>query len=204
MKRHSFYAVPCISLPFVVLFADCTRGASAKASDSSARAVAKEIFVLPAGYRGPFLAIYDQDSAEQPTWQGDTAVYNVPPSGVVRIGSPEPQSGTRTSHVFANRPGERIPNYPTCADMRAQVPDSRLAVCWLDFSIRPTGTPDHVVAVVTDWIGIPANFERTTVVYDSVLLGGHGIGVRGWEEPRDLKRRNSEASKVRSGRSSRI
>jgi hypothetical protein len=162
------------------------RGASA---DGVAKVPSRELFVLPESYEGPFIAIYDQRDAELPRWTGDTAVFAVPSNGIVRIAYPEPPRGTRTAFVFVGGKRMRLRNYPTCADMRVAVADSLSAVCWLDFQGGGTGIPDHIVAVVTKWERIPLNFERTTVVYDSVLFGAQGHFRQKWEEPRDLKRK---------------
>lgn len=83
----------------------------------------------------------------------------------------------------------QLRSYPTCSDMRVAVADSSSAVCWLDFQGGGTGIPNHIAAVVTKRERIPLNFERTTVVYDSVLFGAKGHFRRKWEEPRDLKRK---------------
>ena len=152
----------------------------------------QEIFVLPQNYRGPFIAIYGQPDGKPPGWHGDTAIIVVPPSGVVRLPYPEPPTQTLTAHVFENARALHLRNYPTCADMRLVVTDSATAICWFDFHVDVGGTPEHVVAVVTNWNGIPKMFEATSQLYDSVLLGGKGIGRRHWEEPPDLKRKRAE------------
>lgn len=74
--------------------------------------------------------------------------------------------------------------------MRVWVTDSLPRICWLDYSVGGTGIPSHVVAVVTDWVGIPANFNRTTFVYDSVLHKGKGLAIQKWTEPPELRRRH--------------
>jgi len=73
--------------------------------------------------------------------------------------------------------------------MRVHVSDTITSICWLDYSIGGTGVPRHVVAVVTNWSSIPANFNRTSFVYDSVLYKGPGTTIRKWEEPPELLRR---------------
>jgi hypothetical protein len=146
-----------------------------------------EIFVVPQAYRGPFIAIFGQQAGAFPEWRGDTAVYRVPDNGILRVALPEPPHSTKAVLVFANAPNNWIGNYPTCADMRVYVTDDRPRVCWLDYSVGGTGIPDHIVAVVTDWTGIPDQFNRTSFVYDSAVLGRKKAN-RHWEEPRDLPR----------------
>ena len=152
----------------------------------------QEVFILPAGYRGPFIAIYDQPNGQSPEWRGDSAIFAVPKNGVIRIKSVEPGMRTKTSHVFEGRPSSTMDAYPTCADMRVHPIDSLPAVCWLDFQMLGTGIPNHIVAVITDWAGIPENFERTTALYDSVLFGGKGLAAKKWEDPPDFKRKRAE------------
>ena len=153
------------------------------------RTPVQEIFVLPDGYRGPFIAIYAQRGGAVPSWRGDTAYYNVPTNGILRISLNEP-GDSKTSHVFSGRPTELLGNYPTCADMRIYVRDEEPRVCWLDYSVGGSLIPNHIVAVITDWRGIPEDFTRTGLVYDSVLNAGKGNWVRKWEEPRELRQQS--------------
>jgi hypothetical protein len=148
-----------------------------------------ETFIVADGYRGPLLTIYSQPGGASPSWKADTAVYPMPSNGILRIVGAEPPNSTKTAYVFASRPTEWIGNYPTCADMRVNVHDTKPQVCWLDYSIGGTGVPGHTVAILTDWAGIPANFNRTTFVYDSVLFNGKGRGRQIWTEPKDIEKR---------------
>lgn len=162
---------------------------SGQGANGLSRVPRMEIFVLPTGYRGPFLAIYGQAQAPQPIWRGDTAFYDVPPGGVVRVPYPEPPRSTRTSHVFANEPKKTLGNYSTCEDMRVHLSDPTPGVCWFGHSVGGTGIPDHIVAVVTSWAEIPANFNRTSFVYDSVLFQGKRRMDIKWEEPPEILQR---------------
>ena len=159
----------------------CAR--SARNDDARQRVPAMEIFILPAGYRGAFVAVYGETKAPHPTWRADTAFYSVSPQGVARVPRPEPPRSTRTSLVFANDLSKRLNNYPTCEDMRVSASGSEPHVCWFGSSFMEPGTPDHIVAVVTDWSGIPVNFNRTSFVYDSVLFQGRRKMNLKWEEP---------------------
>lgn len=192
MINFSSFRSQIVVLLFLVGgFVHCRQGA-APPVNRSLRVPAREVFLLPPGYLGPFIAIYGEKNAVEPRWSGDTAMFFVGPSGVIRIKYQEPSNATITSHAYVGSPSRVLPNYPTCADMRVHVTDQRVGICWLDFAVHLERTPDHVVAVITDWNSIPKNFERTTAVYDSVLLGGKGLGKRGWDEPRDLKRKRAD------------
>ncbi len=76
--------------------------------------------------------------------------------------------------------------------MRVQVRDSEPRVCWLDFPMGTNTTPDHIVAVITDWTALPENFERATALYDSVLFDGKGLAAKKWEEPPDFRRKRTD------------
>lgn len=167
----------------------CCASQAGTTGGESKRTPALEIFFLPKDYRGPFIAVYGQRGGVVPRWTGDTAVYLVPKDGILKISLEEPPRSTKVSHVFADKPKVTLRNIPTCADMRVRVADSIPSICWLDYSVGGTGIPNHVVAVVTDWIGIPTNFNRTTFVYDSVLFNGSGKATQKWEEPPELRRR---------------
>lgn len=187
-------------LPFSVLtlsVVSCNVNKPARNGEPALKVPRLETFVLPKGYRGPFVAVYSQHDGQRPRWKGDTAVFSVGVTGVIRIPYPEPPASSRTSHVFADRPSHALRNYPTCADMRVDSKDALIAVCWLDFRVSLQNSPEHIVAVVTDWAGIPDNFERTTLVYDSVVFSGKGIGLRKWEEPPALKRSRADRISAR-------
>jgi hypothetical protein len=154
---------------------------------------AQELFVLPEGFRGTFVAIYDQRDGQRISWAGDTAIVKVPSTGIVRLQYPEPPQQTLTAHVFGKRSAPHLRNYPTCADMRLAISDSIPAICWLDFEISLENTPENVVAVITTWDRLPQDYERMTAVYDSLLLGGKGIGKKKWEEPADPKRKRTQS-----------
>jgi len=183
---------PCVLVVALAATTSACAAQSPRVDSAGGRVPGFEIFVHQPGYRGPFIAIYDQTGGVAPEWRGDTGIYQVPSDGVLRIAHPEPPRSTKAVHVFANAPHTWIGSYPTCADMRVHVLDGEPRVCWLDFSVGGTGMPDHIVAVVTDWGGIPVNFHRTTVLYDSVVYkaaGRRGSIVREWEEPPDLGQR---------------
>lgn len=151
---------------------------------TTARSSESELFILPRNYKGPFIAIYGQPGGQVAEYRHDTAVYQVPASGVVRIGAEEPARSTAVFFAFVDSQDVVLPSFATCADMREKYPGTGSGACWLDFAGGGTGVPDHVVAVVTDWNHLPECFNRTTLVYDSVLFDGKGRALRKWEEPK--------------------
>jgi hypothetical protein len=168
----------------------CTNRPSSRIDDEtvSNRVPAREMFLLRTGYVGPFVAVYDQQNGVMPSWRGDTAMFTVPNDGILKIRNAEPPSLTKTQFAFANAPNTPFASYNSCADMRLRVPDGRIASCWIGFSIVGTGIPKHLVAVITQRDRLPRDFERTTFVYDSVVLGGKGKGIQHWEEPPSVRR----------------
>ncbi len=180
-----------VSGMFVAALAGVSMGC-ASGSSSDGEKVQKvpeaELFLLPPGFRGPFIAIYGQGGGILPEWRGDTAVYRVPERGMLKITHPEPPRSTRVSHVFADRLHARLRNYPTCADMRVHVTDTLPHVCWLDYSVGGTGKPDHIVALITDWSAIPQHYNRAGFLLDSLGFGRWSPRSSPWSEPRDLRR----------------
>lgn len=155
-----------------------------------------EKFLLPSKYEGPFIALYDQQDGLAAHWVGDTAVYAVPGSGIVKIKSAEPEHSSTTSFVFQDRRGTSIPNFTSCADMRSRSRTFEPRICWFDYWVGGTGVPDHIVAVVTNWTNIPPNFERTSIVYDSLLHKGTGKTIRKWAEPKVTGQKRTAAKPV--------
>ena len=169
----------------------CRQGAASPVAQMP-RVPVHEVFVLPPAYTGPFIAIYGEMRGADPAWRGDTAIFQVPASGILRVRYSEPPSTTLSSHVYADQPGQPLRNYPTCADMWIHVPDKRKAVCWLDFTVGTTTDAEHIVAVIASRSNLPRMYEQTTSTYDFVVLGGKGLGKRRWVEPTDPSRRITE------------
>ncbi|HEV7387735.1 MAG TPA: hypothetical protein VGN73_03900 [Gemmatimonadaceae bacterium] len=143
-----------------------------------------QIFVLPPGYRGPVMVIYDQVDGARPRSVDGEVVYDVPADGIVRTALPEEVlAGARVQFVFGSRPA--LFQYHNCTAMRLQgLATDPAAVCWLAIQVGETGTPDHAVYIVTDWVGIPDNYERGARMLDSLFFGGKGISRFKWAEPK--------------------
>ncbi len=171
-------------------------GPPARREENVNRVPKVEVFVLPTGYRGPFMALYSQPAGYEPVRRGDTAFYQVPVTGIVRIAHDPPPRSTSTFHVFENAPAKMLRSYPTCADMRVHLSGSEATFCWLDYWVGGTGVPYHIAGVVSDWGTLPANFERTSFVYDSVLHKGGGRHVRKWSEPAEVVKRNRSTKRT--------
>jgi hypothetical protein len=143
-----------------------------------------QVFVLPAGFRGPVMVIYDQPNGARPRNVDGEVVYDVPPDGIVRTALPEEVlAGARVEFVFGSR--SLLPQYHNCTQMRLRgLATDPTAVCWLAIQVGETGTPDHAVYIVTDWVGIPENYERGAKMLDSLFFGGKGASRFKWAEPK--------------------
>jgi len=143
-----------------------------------------QTFILPAGYRGPVMVIYDQPDGARPRNVDGEVVYDVPPDGIVRTALPEEVlAGARVQFVFGSRAA--LSQYRNCTQMRLEgLATDPAAVCWLAIQVGETGTPDHAVYIVTDWVGIPDNYERGARMLDSLFFGGKGNSRFKWAEPK--------------------
>ena len=143
----------------------------------------QQIFVLPDGYRGPVMVIYDQaDGARPKTINGEIS-YDVPSDGIVRTAFPEEVlAGATVRFMYKSSPA--LLQYHTCTQMRLEgLAGDPTAVCWLAVQVGGVAMPDHAVYIVTDWAGIPANYNRGAQMLDSLFFGGPGLSKFIWREP---------------------
>lgn len=52
-----------------------------------------EVYLIPDGYIGPVLVVFDQPGGQPPVFDGETRIYNIPPSGVLLTQLPPPKEG---------------------------------------------------------------------------------------------------------------
>jgi hypothetical protein len=171
-------------VPFSVQF--CARAAEQQLTDTTSTdaLVTEELFLLPSGYRGPVVIIYDQRNGTSPISRNQGKItYEVPQSGIVKSRSGEPPLGTKVSAAFRNTPNAPLRTFGSCEEMRlTRTAADPAATCWID-SIQGSDIPPHVVFIVTDWSTIPENYARASLVLDSVVFKGRFPGVLKWEEP---------------------
>jgi hypothetical protein len=144
-----------------------------------------QIFVLHVGYRGPVMVIYDQPNGAHPRNVDGEVVYDVPRDGIVRTALPEEVlAGARVQFISASHAA--LPQYHNCTQMRMRgLATDPAAVCWLAIQVGENGTPDHAVYIVTDWVGIPDNYDRGAKMLDSLFFGGKGGASKfKWTEPK--------------------
>ena len=173
-----------IGLTACIACAGHTSSARSYAAVQSEAAHKRQVFVLPAGFRGPVMVIYDQPNGARPKNVDGEVVYAVPADGVVRTTLPEEVlAGARVDFVDGQR--ATLPQYHNCTQMRLRgLATDPAAVCWLAIQVGETGTPDHAVYIVTDWVGIPENYERGARMLDSLFFGGKGASRFKWAEPK--------------------
>src|SRR5438105_4218086 len=145
-----------------------------------------QLFVLPADFQGPVMVIYDQPGGVRPKAVKGQIVYDVPGDGIVRTALPEEVlAGSQVKFVYRSRAA--LPQYHTCTQMRLQgLASDPAAVCWLAIQVGGNGMPDHAVYIITDWAGIPQNYNRGARMLDSLFFGGPGGPSSSkfkWQEP---------------------
>ena len=143
----------------------------------------QQLFVLPDGYRGPVMVIYDQPYGARPKTINGEISYDVPGDGIVRTAFPEEVlAGSTVKFMFRSSPA--LLQYHTCTQMRLEgLAGDPTAVCWLAVQVGGVGMPDHAVYIVTDWAGIPDNYNRGARMLDSLFFGGPGLSKFIWREP---------------------
>jgi len=144
----------------------------------------QQLFVLPAGFQGPVMVIYDQSDGARPKTVNGQIVYNVPSNGIVRTALPEEVlAGAKVRFAYESRTA--LPQFHTCTQMRLLgLAGDPISVCWLAIQVGTSGTPDHAVYIVTDWVGIPENYNRGARMLDSLFFGPTGSSKFRWEEPK--------------------
>lgn len=145
-----------------------------------------QLFVLPPDFQGPVMVIYDQIDGVRPKAVNGQIVYDVPRDGIVRTALPEEVlAGSQVKFVYKSRPA--LLQYHTCTQMRLEgLATDAAAVCWLAIQVGGNGTPDHAVYIITDWAGIPDNYNRGARMLDSLFFSGPGTSSSKfkWQEPK--------------------
>ena len=143
----------------------------------------QQLFVLPDGFRGPVMVIYDQSDGARPKTINGEISYEVPSDGIVRTAFPEEVlAGSTVRFMYKSSPA--LLQYHTCTQMRLEgLAGDPTAVCWLAVQVGGVGMPDHAVYIVTDWAEIPENYNRGARMLDSLFFGGPGLSKFIWREP---------------------
>lgn len=68
-----------------------------------------ELYLVPEGYIGPVVVAFEQEDGVAPTMSGDTLVYRVPQSGVLKTSTEVPTGIRDVSYAFVDESGMRSP-----------------------------------------------------------------------------------------------
>jgi hypothetical protein len=143
-----------------------------------------QLFVLPTDFQGPVMVIYDQPDGVRPKAVNGMIIYDVPSNGIVRTVLPEEVlAGSQVRFVYKSH--SALLQYHTCTQMRLEgLASDGAAVCWLAIQVGNSAMPDHAVYIITDWTGIPENYNRGARMLDSLFFGGPSGSRFKWQEPR--------------------
>ena len=156
-----------------------------------------ELFVLPAGYVGPVIAIYNQPGGSSPEMRPDTSVYTVPPTGILRIAGAQPLPGSEVRFSYAGSV-DRLESIGECSNHHLRPPDDdKTRVCWHDFQVGGTNIPYHIVAVISDTRTIGVNYDRTMALHDSVVFNRRGYSTGTWASLVDFESKKALRRKKR-------
>lgn len=161
-------------------------------ADIAALAAGKnlELLVLPEGFVGAVVVIYEQKAGELPVVRGDTLQYQIPVDGILKVALPQP-SGRRIIVGYRPSPNAGLRAFPTCYEMRRRLTAANaLGVCWLA-EIGASNALPHDAFIVSSWEDIPESYNRGMSLLDSVVFNGHFRGGIKWIEPADTQPRQS-------------
>ena len=68
-----------------------------------------ELYLIPKGYIGPVVVAFEQTDGVAPQIYGDTLVYEIPESGVLRTQAAYPRGILDVSYAFVDSAGRRFP-----------------------------------------------------------------------------------------------
>ncbi len=99
-----------------------------------------EIYLIPQGYEGPILVIFDQADGQPPKYEGRARVYEIPADGVVRTQLQETR-GYHAEFFYVNEKGERTEILDLLGPCTKDLPEDPILVChswrgWGPFEYR--------------------------------------------------------------------
>ena len=66
-----------------------------------------ELYLIPEGYIGPVVVAFEQENGVAPEVSGDTLIYRIPESGVLKTSAELPTGILNVSYAFVDRSGRR-------------------------------------------------------------------------------------------------
>lgn len=112
--------------------------------------------MLPDGFRGAVVVIYEQIAGELPVVRGDTLQYRVPVGGILKVALPQPIA-RRIVVGYRPSPNAGLRAFPTCYEMRRRLrAGTAVGMCWLG-EIDASNALPHEAFIVSQWQDIPGN-----------------------------------------------
>lgn len=78
-----------------------------------------EVYLIPDGYIGPVVVAFEQEDGQPARRDGDTLVYMIPPSGVLKTQAEFPENFRQVSYYYVNEEGRRsrLPDYTPVSEV---------------------------------------------------------------------------------------
>lgn len=82
-----------------------------------------ELHLIPAGYEGPVVIIFDDPDGAPPEYEGESRLYEIPANGVLRTRFTRSDGWIRPIYMYVDQQGERTPieNEGPCDDLPGDV-----------------------------------------------------------------------------------
>jgi len=132
-----------------------------------------EYFLLPIGYEGPVLIIYDQENGLPALYQGRVRIYQVAADGVLRTQFSQSRLAVNRSFWYVGQQGAllALPKVlrPDCADY---LPDDPVAVCSTYTQSGPA-MPAHDGFIIGRFKDRDTNLRRFEEVFQASLVSGN-------------------------------
>jgi hypothetical protein len=116
---------------------------------SSLSSVESEIYLIPDGYEGPVLVVYDQPNGQPPEYEGSARLYEVPDTGLLLTRFPPNQSRYRPEFWYVDEDGKRTPIVwgVQCQDA---LPDDPVVACIMsELAANDESVPVHKGFIIT-------------------------------------------------------
>lgn len=133
----------------------------------------RELNLIPAGFEGPVIIIFNDPNGAPPRWEGSARRYDIPASGVFRTQFGPNEGWGRPDYEYVDANGHRnaiVPGTP-CVD---SLPGDPVQAC-LD-AVRMNGngvpSPPYDAYVVSHRANRKQMYDRGARLVDSILFGG--------------------------------
>jgi hypothetical protein len=130
-----------------------------------------EVHLIPAGFQGPVLIIYNDSSGSPRRYEGKARRYDIPPTGILRSQFGPNDGWGRPDYEYVDSTGRRtaiVPGTP-CDDTLPGDPVQACLMGLLGFSDRPT--PPYAAYVVGRHANRREFYERGDSLVRVVLYG---------------------------------